>query len=261
MVMQPESSGLNVAVVEPGSADDPFTRGANPTQQTIQPTVQPTSQPKADDVKPEPKPAPQPKVLTEEEIQARISKAQAGLDRRITQLQSEVEKANAAAEKARSDARDQIREAQKQGLRPDQVEELTRAWAQEDRQAALEVREQAVIDLYRSTEGLRLLTAYGDFGVTEDDILEFTGDPTQLEDYVKGIAFDKLREGGTSAAGAKKAVQAAADANPSPGSDSPQDIGGAGTSPSGAKLLTSVGLGSMAQNVKTLFNDPTGRPW
>lgn len=272
MVMEPESAGMTTTIVVPGSADDPFTRGAAAVAQpTAQPPVIPAAQPTNTTVVQPPvqvqqvdqnAKAPPTQAEIDAIVAERVGKATSTLDRRLNALTKELENQQATAEAQRIANVAAVRAAQTNGLRADQVADMQKVWEQEDRLAALETREKAVVDLYRSTEGLRLLTTYGEFGIEEDDILGYTGDPTQLEDFVKGLAFEKMRAGGTSAGSAAKQVAAAAaegdGAKPNAGQ---QDIGSGGMSAVGAKMLTTTGLGSMAANVKTLFNDPSGRPW
>lgn len=189
-------------------------------------------------------------------LQARIAAAHSGLDRKINTLQTALQDKEAEIERAQEEAQKQIRAAQANGLSEDERKRLESLWADEDRLAAIEKREKAVGQLYLSVEGLRLLTKYESQGVLEEDILEYKGDPSQLETFIKALAYERLTDpnAGKPAASAAKA--------PPAGSAAAVDMGNTPSINEGPKMLTTQGLDSMAANIKTLFaDDKPVVPW
>lgn len=217
--------------------------------------------------------ASQPKVLTAEEIdvlvQGRIAKATSTLDKRVNTLTKQLEDQTAEVERVRQEAEKEKRQLILDGTPLEsERQRLLEAWKNEDAARSLELKQGAVTDLFRNVEGLRLLQLYGKHGVTEEDILDFTGNPTEMEAYVKSLAFDKLASGGASASQAAAAVNqtqqagAAAQSNAPAGAAAHQDIGAGGGSTNAPQLLTTQGQASMVANIRTLFNDNgPALPW
>lgn len=268
----------NFQTVVPGSADDPFTAhpgsgdGASANAQGAVPVSQPANtnppQSQQQQVAP-PAPAPTaaataiaeaPKVVTVEEFERRIGGLQSAYDRRANALQQQLEAANEGRERAENDAIQRERAAITSRLDPEALKGQETIWAAEDRMRAVDKKESALMDLYRATEGQRLLLAYGDSGITEDDLVAYTGNPTGMEDYIKGLAFDRLKAGGSSAAIAANAVAAAARAAP-PGANGQTDIGGGAAGYNPPQPDKGFGLVSMAANVKAMFSDGPALPW
>ena len=189
-------------------------------------------------------------------LQARIAAAHSGLDRKINTLQTALQDKEAEIERAQEEAQKQIRAAQVNGLPDDERKRLESLWADEDRLAAIEKREKAVGQLYLSVEGLRLLNKYESQGILEEDILEYKGDASQLETFIKALAYERLTDpnAGKPPAGTAKA--------PPAGSAAAVDMGNTPSINEGPKMLTTQGLDSMAANIKTLFaDDKPVVPW
>lgn len=273
MTMQEPSGFGTVTVV--GAGDPTFSDPNATTQSTAAPAG---SQPNPSPVQQDPaqnqpnaasaapvvpanaNPAPGAVTFTPEQeaaLQARIAAAHSGLDRKVNTLQKALQDKEAEIERAQEEAQKQIRAAQANGLPEDERKRLEALWADEDRLAAIEKREKAVGQLYLSVEGLRLLTKYESQGIAEEDILEYTGDPTGLETYIKALAFERLTNPDASkpSAGAKAATAPA-------GASAPVDMGNTPALNEGPKMLTTQGLESMAANIKTLFaDDKPVVPW
>jgi hypothetical protein len=266
MTMQQEPSGGSVTVVQ-GGADDPFTdpnatqsNGApgsqpaniNPSQQVQ--VVAPASAASAANVQASGAAAdPNNRTFTEAEVQARVSAAQSGLDRKLNAIQQQLEEERAARARIEVESIKAQREAQASGLPEAERVKLQAIWDIEDARKAIEEREQAVKGLYLSVEGMRLLTKYGTY-VTEEDILDYKGDPTALEAHVKAVAFDRSQDPDWKKPEATGATAASTAAKPA-GAGAVQDIGSQGAPPQGVQFLTTQGQESMAQNIKTLFAD------
>lgn len=268
----------NPTVVAPGASDDPFTASspANPVTNGNAPAT-PTSgstpapvtqnQPQQQQAPQQPAqqtprgqaPASAEKPITKADLDAAVqaakSSVQAGFGKQITALRTAVTKAQEAAATAEENARAEIRRIQIEATPEHMRAQLQERFNAEDVQLKANKQTQAATDLYRAAEGTRLLQAYGEYGVTEDDILDYTGNPTAMEDYVKGLAFERLKAGGStsSQAASQVASAAAAAANEPAGANVLQDIG---SNPQGfvaPQLLSTQGMESLAANVKALF--------
>lgn len=274
MTMQ-DPSGPNVTVVAPGSAEDPFSAnpggatqsnggasGSQPdnvnVQQNGQQNQQVTQAPNGAAVAaPAQTTAPAGTVPPELEatIQARIAAAHSGLDRKINTLQKQLQDKEAEVERVRQETERKLREAQSQGLPEEERKKLQAIWDIEDARREVERREKAVKGLALNVEGMRVLTKYEAFGITEDDILGFDGDFVGLEDHIKAIAFDRVNDPNYKpATGAKPG---AASAGKPAGAGAAQDLGSSSppAGSEGPKLLTTVGVDSMAANIKAMFAD------
>ena len=271
--MQEPSGHGTVTVVGPG--DPTFSDPNAATQSTAAPAG---SQPNPSNVQQDPaqnqpanaasaapavpanaNPAPGAVTFTPEQeaaLQARIAAAHSGLDRKINTLQTALQDKEAEIERAQEEAQKQIRAAQANGLDENERKRLEALWADEDRLAAIEKREKAVGQLYLSVEGLRLLTKYESQGILEEDILGYKGDASQLETFIKALAYERLTDpnAGKPPAGTAKA--------PPAGSAAAVDMGNTPAINEGPKMLTTQGLDSMAANIKTLFaDDKPVVPW
>lgn len=271
MTMQQDPSGPSVTVVGPG--DPTFSDPNAPTQsnaggQWSQPSPSaPVQQDPAQNQPPAaaagvvsapPVVAPTISPELEAVIQARVAAAHSGLDRKVNTLTKQLQDKEAEIERAQEENQKAVRAAQVVGLSDEDKKRYEALWADEDRVAAIEKREKAVGQLYLNVEGLRLLTKYEDQGIVEDDILGYTGAPSELETFVKGLAFDRLTDpnAGKPAAGATGAKV------PPAGSAAPVDLGNTPSVNVEPKLLTTQGLDSMASNIKTLFaDDKPVVPW
>jgi hypothetical protein len=196
-------------------------------------------------------------TLTQAEFDKRLAAAQSTLDKRIGSL----DKQNAALLKRLDDqdaAHQKAVRDNELALTPEHERQaLMRAWESEDARKALDKKAEAVTDLYRNVEGVRLLAQYGEW-VTEDDILGFEGSPTDMEAWVKGLAFDRSQSG-EKPAGAKVSSRAA----PGGATAAHQDIGNTPLPLRGSdtQLRQDQGVDAMAANVRTLFSSGPDLPW
>lgn len=255
-------------VVVPGSAADPFT-AANGDEPNGNAGVPPNpdgagASPNGSDATQTPNnQTPAPTVLTMEQVEAllngKLSEATKGLERRISlqakDLQAERER-NAALQ---TEMTTKVRQAQLDQTPAHLREQQLAAWQQEDRVKALEAREGAALDLYRATRGTIILQEYGQYGLTEDELLACST-VEAMESLAKDKALTFFREGkGTKA----ELTEAKAAANSTPGAGLQADIGGSGGNQTQApKFLTTTGVQSMADNISSMFNDGgPNRPW
>lgn len=260
-------------VVQPGSPGDPFsTRNPEVAAEFGHPVV---GQPGSDGRTTQPATTTQPAPvaaapaapasgggLTEEQIstlfQDRLVDATKGLERRISAQATELKTLRQDNQRIQQGAKEQVRQAQLQGLSERDRTAMQEVWTREDQATAISGREQAVMDLYKATEGLRLFLTYGEYGVTEEELLA-AGSVEEMESLAKDKAIEFLRTGGQSKAQAQKTVEAVAKAPA--GASAQADLGNQPPVQDGAKLLSTGGLDAMAANVKTLFSEGSPRPW
>ena len=270
-----------LAVVAPGSVDDPFSTN-NPAVAAEfgvpaapgNPVVAATGTP-AEPVQNPATPAQTPVVsgvpaapvapLTAEQVEAmltqRITDATKGLERRISTQAAENKALKDQVATVERQRVEEVRQAQLTGIPERDRAQLVSAWANEDRETALKDREAKVFDFYKDVEGMRLIQTYGDVGLVEDDILGCT----TVEDMEK-VALQKAvefyRTGGQSQKQATASAAAKAATAPA-GASAQADIGSGGAiGDNGSKMLTGHGLEDMSANIKSLFNDGgPNRPW
>lgn len=270
MTMEP-SGGPSITVVAPGSSGDPFSVNNPANQEPGQTPSVVVGAPASQPVQPAPT-TPDPGVVLQTTnpgtepvttpvpgtgqtaddinriVQERLSAAQSNWDKRITTLQAEIDKANKATADAETRAVAQQREFQLQGLRPEQQAQLREQWSIEDERAALKAERSQVIDYHKTVEGLRLLTTYAPFGVTEDQLLGIK-DLDEMEKFCLRAKADFFEGGGKApaSAGSVPARQQPA------GASAPIDIGGKTPVQEGPKVLTTAGVESMSANIKNMF--------
>ena len=269
-----ESSG-QFTVVAPGSADDPFTAGnggsaAAPdstppvaTAPASQPAVQPpvitldstipeTQRPTT----PEGKAAATTTGLTQDDVnrivEERLRNAQSGWDRANQGLKTTVETLTKALKDKEREVIEREREAKLTGLTASDQQRLKEQWNLDDERAKLEDQRGAVITYHQTVQAMGLFQQYHMFGVTEDELMEIK-DIDKMESFCKDKKLAWFENGGTTPAD-DKAKASAKDEKPAPkGSTAPVDLGGNAPAPETGKLLTTVGVQSMGQNVKNMF--------
>lgn len=276
--MTMESSG-SVQVVVPGSADDPFSvnhpanaaASGNGGGTVLGPGTfasvadMPASQPN-DATDPDPKlDEPKPLSLTQEQLDAmfteRLGKVQSGWDKRINAMSKQLESEQARVKTIEDGARVQIREAQLNGLPEHERERLRQSWNAEDAQRELDGQRSAVIDYHKAVEGLRLLHEYGQYGLTEEELLACE-DIDEMEVLAKDKAIDFFRSGAAAAPEAAKPPAKAPEKAPPAGAAAKQDLGGNPPGGEGPKFLTGQSIESMGANIKTLFGSSGPNvPW
>lgn len=235
--MTEPSGGGQVTVVEPGSEDDPFTKGVAGPDATVtdDTTSQPDSEFKGDD---DAKLLQELKGYMDTEVQGRVSKAQSGWDTRNRTLDAKV----AGLEK---ELRTTRRQAEAAGMSEDDRQAFQEKWNLEDLQASLETKTKAVDDYHRVVKLYDLTTRYGDFGVTEE-LLEPCEAPEDMELLAEKTRADFLATGKKPGSAGKKTPA---------GASAKTDVGGGPAGKEEFKLGAEQSVQAMASNVSKLFRE------
>lgn len=254
--MSPESSvGTTVTEVVPGSPDDPFSanyKGSPPADQPMTVTETPVSQPD------EPSSSdattdiaallkrPEVSAAIGEMVEARVSEAQKGLNKRDALVTRQLKEAQATLAQTQEEMTRLRREAQVANLSDDERTRLQQEWHVEDEMKKVTNANAKVVEYHRGVEALRLVTEYGKYGFTPESI----EDDDSLEDMeVKALrAKADFFEAGVKVPDEKPAAPAAASAA--------SDLGGGGPAPKEFKLGTAQGVDAMAANLKALIERP-----
>lgn len=288
--------GINVEVIEPGSADDPFGSGAsdqasNAASSSPDATgvaggaggVSPDDTDIVDiqvdaldeDDAGEDADDDEGEELTPEELNAldelRAVLLEEAQNKIVPQIQSTYDKQLAAAARQirelqqaqatrEMELRNQLREAELNGLPDAEKEKMKAVWAFEDRQAALDAREQELTGYH--TELLRAAYAqeYAEFGLTAEDLEEY-GTPEEMDEFVREVQLEYYKQLAQmrQAAPAAEAAPEAATTRARPqaqqrkapaGASAPSDSGGGAAVPEAPKFNSGRGIGAMAENLR-----------
>lgn len=261
MTMEP-SQGLSVQVVEPGSQDDPFSVQVNVGQQQVDDALRQTtsapsnlvldgegnlvptaadaqrSQPQDGSTPPQ-EPDDQPDI--EALFGERLKEAQRGWDRRIEDQRKELQQ-------LQKQLVQQKRDFELQGIPERDRARLKEQWQLEDERAALESTKTETQKFYRLVEAQRLLTAFGQYGLTEQELVELDSvDAMEALAKDKKIAF--LENGGKVPSAKAEPAKAPA------GSRARSDVGSQPSTQANARqMLSGPGLENMSRNIKNLFS-------
>lgn len=104
----------------------------------------------------------------QERLREVLPQIQSGWDKRNAALQRQLEE----YQRQMDEIRRQLREAQVQGLPPEEREKLERIWEIEDQKAALQQYHQELTNFYNELVIQTLLQEYGEYGVTEEMLRE-----------------------------------------------------------------------------------------
>lgn len=251
--MPPESSGKGeVTVVDPGSADDPFTAAKAGEGEAKGPDATgadaTTSQPDAKP--PEDKPADEgggpgstEAILQElkghidSEVDGRVTAAQKGWDKRNRTLENQVKEQGKQLATAK-------REAEAANLSEEERAAFQQKWDLEDQLTALRTKTDAVDDYRKAVVAHEMMVRFGEFGLTQED-LEACDTPEEMQVLGLQTKADFLERGGKPAG--KKAPAGAA---------AKSDVGGGPAGPEEFKLSTEQNLNAMSKNVGDLFKQP-----
>ena len=273
MKTEPSAAG-GIQVVEPGSADDPFT--ASPTQAPPAP-VEPeaTSEDEAATGEPEAGSQPDEVALTpeeeetllaelkesgyvhEDEVQERIREAQSGWDKRNAALQKQLADLDAQNAQAMSALRSELREVKLAGMDEEEAKGLRDAWNSEDRQKELEKRIGAVDEYARTTHAYALSTRFGQYWDGQEEAERELQECKTLEDMdvlaaqKKAEYYERLASGeqGTKGkAGSPKKGPA--------GTRAKSDAGGSAPAAKPSEPSTEQTLDAMGSNIKGMFSKP-----
>lgn len=250
--MPPESSGKSqVTVVDPGSADDPFTKkdevvagpdAAGADAATSQPGVKPDEDKPPEDGG---KPADEGgetllqalKDHMDSEVEGRLTKAQKGWDRRNRTLEDQVKEQGKQLTTAK-------REAEAANLSEEERAAFQQKWDLEDQLAALRTKTDAVDDYRKAVVAHEMMVRFGEFGLAQED-LEACDTPEEMQVLGLQTKSDFLERGGKPAG--KKAPA---------GASAKTDVGGGPAGPEEFKLSTDQNLSAMSGNVRDLFKQP-----
>jgi hypothetical protein len=245
--MSLESSPVgSVQVVEPGSADDPFTvKQDQPTTRPDNVQSQPVTEetPESSDLEWTEEDDAKLLAELEEQVQARVAAAHSGLDKRVAQFEKQVMSLSeelAAAQKAVKDAE---RRAAAANLSEDQLAVLKAQWEAEDLEGSLKMKEKALDDYLRNVTAYDLVTRYEKYGLTAEQ-LEEAESVDEMHLIAERVRADFLESGG------KPAPKGPA------GAKAPTDLGGRAPGAEPFKLGTEQGVKSLADNVRNLFKQP-----
>jgi hypothetical protein len=244
-----------VTEVVPGSADDPFSvnfKGSQPTDQSAPVTEPPVSQPD------EPKSSDavvdiaallkNPDVIAAigKQVDARVSEAQKGLNKRDALVTKQLKDSQAELAKAQENMTRLQREAQLANLSTEERARLQQEWHVEDEMKKVRDAHAKTVEYHRGVEALRLVTEYGAFGFTP----EMIEDDDSLEDMAVKARDAKIAflQAGGKVPDEKPVAPAAASAA--------SDLGGGGPAPKEFKLGTAQGVDAMAANLKALIERP-----
>ncbi len=253
--MSPESSDGKVTEVTPGSPDDPFSvnfKGSQPADQPAPVTEPPVSQPD------EPKSSDattdiaallkNPEVIAAigKQVDARVSEAQKGLNKRDALVTKQLKEAQETLAKNQEEMTRLQREAQLANLSDEERIRLQQEWHYEDEMKKVTDANAKVVEYHRGVEALRLVTEYGAYGFTP----EMIEDDDSLEDMAVKARDAKIAflQAGGKVPDEKPAAPAAASAA--------SDLGGGGPAPKEFKLGTAQGVDAMAANLKALIERP-----
>lgn len=239
----PESSGAaGIAVVEPGSKDDPFTeKGTQDLAATAEP--EPTvSQPDETKLTPEEQAALDAELagVIEAKVQERLRAIQSGADKRVASVEKDLRE-------LRSALRQSQREAQVAGMTADEKATFKDRFALEDERDVIKTQKEAVDEYRKAVEMLRLVTVFEKYGVTQD-LLEACETPEEMELLAERTRADFLEKGGKPGAPLTKKSPAGAAAK--------TDLGGAPGAEDTGKLSLEQGVGHLAGNIRNLFGKP-----
>ena len=269
-----EPSGI--AVVVPGSQDDPFSAHAQDGSTQDQATRagdQPASQPNPQDASQASDPASgqnqstqganeQPKGLTQAEVDAlvqeRLRGAQSGWDKRNKLLEDQNKALQETLKQTQANALAEQRRIQLESTPEHMRAQLQEQWNVADEKAELKSQRDQLLTYHQTVEALRIFQTYGTFGVTEEMLLECkTIEEMEKLALETKVAF--FENGGK--VPAKAATTAAKGEQKPAGQSASADLGGNPGAHQEAGLLTTRGVESMGANIKNMFSNGPNVPW
>ena len=274
--------GVNVAVeeIQPGSPNDPFsansaqgdppapsgdggTAASGSGEEDGGQPADPNEEPEVTVETPEATPSPASDELTDEEAELlakleeeireqvraqEVKPIQSGLDKKIAALTAKIDADNAEI----TELRNQIREGQIANLSEDEQKRIREGWANEDKAKELDTFAGELVGYHDELDVIRLTNTYGQFGVTEDELLEL--EPEDREVYCLRAEVAYLKSGQTAKtqpAPAAKAAEPPAPKKPAPaGASARSDVGSDAVPPPPSQRDDGKGLDAMANNVR-----------
>jgi hypothetical protein len=274
---------MPIEVVQPGSADDPFTNGASQADpagasQGVPAGTVADSQPGAAQTDPQDASAEAAKATAaatatgadptaesedlspDEEaaldifFQHRLEtevlpKWQSSVDRRIAGVEAAAKRDVAAAVGQANALKEEIRNVKLNGLSPEDQAKLKTTWAAEDKQAELDAYEQQLEGYHRNIVVASYVTNFPHLQLTEEDFAEFKT-PEQMEVFIALADREYYKE--LAARGGQPAVAAAAPAATSSapaGATAPSDGSSSAAPPPVSKFSTAQDRQAMIDNI------------
>lgn len=170
-----------------------------------------------------------------QQVREQTANMQSGLDRRMAAER-------AAHEEQMAAVKAENRRLQAEGLTAEQREGLERQWEFDDRQEALDKREQGLTDYHDDLEIARLIQTYSEFGITEEQLHEVEFEEREafcleakanaLDEEVRRLRGEPAAQpnGQAPAPAPKPQAQQPPPAAPA-GAQAPSDTGGGGVTP------------------------------
>lgn len=238
---------LNVEVVEPGSADDPFAPGTSAPASTAA-SAAPAATGEADggdgaaqsdeeldsleidtlDSNPDGgEDDTEGQELTQEELDALaelqqhflaeaqakiVPQLQSSYDRRIAAQDKQIQELRNLSKTREQELQAQLREAQLNGLPDAEKEKIKAVWAFEDREAALNARESELTGYHVEILRAAYAQEYAKFGLTAEDLEDYET-PEQMDEFIREVQLEyykQLSESRTAAPAAEAAPAARA---------------------------------------------------
>jgi len=274
---QEPSKGGGFEVVEGGSGD-PFTTPVDGTG-TPTPTQEPTTGSQPGTATPSTAEGTEETLTPEEgqaleeglrklgwvkgdEIQERISQAQAGHDRRNAALETQLKNERDARLESEATLRREVQEAKLQGLPEEEREQAQRLFEHKEEQRRVREQAQATDDYFRTVRAYDLSVRYAQYWPGDTDADKRTAaeaalmgceEVDQMEllaERQKAGYYETLASGGAPAGGpAGKGTKPA-------GAGAPSDAGGAAPAAKPPEPSTAQTLDAMAGNIKGMFGKP-----
>ncbi len=276
---------MAIEVVQPGSADDPFTTGASQADpagasQGVPAGTIAEGQPGAAQTDPQDASAEAAKVTAaaaatdpstvlesedlspEEEaaldifFQHRLEtevlpKWQSATDRRVAGVEAAAKRDVAAARAQVDSLKEENRQVKLNGLSPEDQAKLKTTWAAEDRQAELNAYEQQLESYHRDIVVASYVTNFPHLQLTDEDFADFNT-PEQMEVFIALADREYYKElaarGGTPAPAAAAPAVVAPSSAPA-GATAPSDGSSSAAPPPASKFSTAQDRQAMIDNI------------
>ncbi len=191
-----------------------------------------------------------------------VPRLQSTYDRQISNLQRQFQAAQSQAQAREKELLDAVREAKLNGLTDAEKAQLQTQWDFEDKNRALDEREQMLTGYHVELLRDAYAQEYAEFGLTADDLMEFDT-PEAMDEFVKEVQLEyykqlaELRAQGvtTADAGDEPQPQSRKPAPKAPaGVSAPSDAGTGGAVPASKQPITATG----AEALRDALRDPDG---
>lgn len=195
---------------------------------------------------------------TREVEESLVPKLTSSYDRQIAALNKQIQASQEQAATREKTLRDELRQAQLNGLSDAEKTELQKRWDWEDRVQAVEARERELTDYHVEILRTAYAQEYAEFGLTAEDLEEFDT-PEQMDEFVQAVQLEyykqlaELRASGALPAENKTQTvkdQPAKKKTAPAGATAPTDAGGGGATPQPSKFNVEQSRAAMADNIR-----------